>query len=134
MGMPYSVSIPSSVLSDLNLSERTHHGQLFDPLIHDPYWVEGVIGPYDYDSFLNASLYTHSHRTIIADACGLDNHHIYLLLFGDQPRTSTYTTGGRRDGINSLIHIGVSWQRLAPATDPSRPSTPAMVHPIAELM
>eukprot|EP00965_Chrysotila_dentata_P120506 3985101-Pleurochrysis_carterae.AAC.1 len=60
--------------------------------IHDPYWVEGIIGPCYYDSFRNASFYTHSHLIIIFDACGLDND-IYLLLFGDQARTSTYSTG-----------------------------------------
>eukprot|EP00965_Chrysotila_dentata_P206378 6183500-Pleurochrysis_carterae.AAC.3 len=66
------------------------------PPIDYPYWVEGIIGPYNYGSFLiNASLYTHSHLIIIADACGLDNN-IYLLLFGDQPLTSTYSTGDRR--------------------------------------
>eukprot|EP00965_Chrysotila_dentata_P130220 4306083-Pleurochrysis_carterae.AAC.2 len=31
MGIPYSVSTPSSVLSYLNFSERTHYVHLFDP-------------------------------------------------------------------------------------------------------
>eukprot|EP00965_Chrysotila_dentata_P098458 3254609-Pleurochrysis_carterae.AAC.1 len=35
MGIPYSVSTPSSVLSCLNFSERTHYERLFDPPIHD---------------------------------------------------------------------------------------------------
>eukprot|EP00965_Chrysotila_dentata_P243492 6205447-Pleurochrysis_carterae.AAC.3 len=30
---------------------------------------------------------------------------IYLLLFGNQQPTSTYSTGGRRNGNKSLIHI-----------------------------
>eukprot|EP00965_Chrysotila_dentata_P207380 6184064-Pleurochrysis_carterae.AAC.1 len=96
---------PSSVLSCLNFSERTYYEHLFDPpAIHDPYWVKGAIGPYDYDLLRNASFHTHLHLIIIADACGLDND-TYLLLFGDQPRTSTYSTGGRRGGIDSLLRI-----------------------------
>eukprot|EP00965_Chrysotila_dentata_P059051 1959669-Pleurochrysis_carterae.AAC.1 len=53
--IPYSVSTPSSVLSYLNFSERTHSEHFFDSPIQYPYWVEEVIWPYDYDSFLNAS-------------------------------------------------------------------------------
>eukprot|EP00965_Chrysotila_dentata_P223733 6193748-Pleurochrysis_carterae.AAC.1 len=49
------------------------------------------------------NLDTRSHFAI-TNACGLDNN-TYLLLFGDQPRTSTYGTVGPRDGTNLSIHI-----------------------------
>eukprot|EP00965_Chrysotila_dentata_P251707 6210223-Pleurochrysis_carterae.AAC.1 len=82
--------------------ERTHSDHPFNPPCITPNWVVGVIGPYDCDSLNNASLDTRSHL-IITNACGLDND-ICLLLFYNQPRTLTYDTGGRRDGIHRFIH------------------------------
>eukprot|EP00965_Chrysotila_dentata_P161712 5341098-Pleurochrysis_carterae.AAC.7 len=62
-----------------------------------------MIGPYDCNSLINTSFDTRSHFIVI-DAGGLDNDN-YLLFFGDYPRPSTYGTGNRWSGLNSLIRI-----------------------------
>eukprot|EP00965_Chrysotila_dentata_P218335 6190526-Pleurochrysis_carterae.AAC.2 len=65
----HSVRAPLSVLSYFLFAERTHYEHPFNTPFITPYWVVGMIGPYDGDSLPDASPNTRSHFRI-TNACG----------------------------------------------------------------